>query len=355
MADLRPSLVPNDYVDPLVYDLEVERVLGRAWLPVCRVDQLAQPGDRIATTLAGRPVIAVRGSDGDIRVLGNVCPHRGSTIVDDGPGHDANLICPYHRWAFRLDGSLIGAPLAEGTDLDGACLPPVRHAIWEGFVLADLSGAAPDVTESLAGLSRQIAPWGFADLVTVATTSYESIWNWKVMVENWIECYHHIGTHRDSLEPFQPARTTRVLPNDGAPWVAMTVEGIEGIEGDPATWLPTLSAERARDLLVWAAFPTLLGGAMAGYAFWLQLTPVDVDRHRVTWYLLAHPDQLEHFTPEAIDHHMATIDAVHVEDMATCARVQAGIASGLIDRFRLAPLEAPIADFQRWVAGQRAR
>ncbi len=93
---------------------------------------------------------------------------------------------------------------------------------------------------------------------------------------------------------------------------------------------------------------------MSGYAFWLQLTPVDVDRHLVTWYLLTHPDRLEHFTPEAIAHHMATIGAVHAEDMATCARVQAGLASGLIDRFRLAPLEEPIADFQRWVTRQRS-
>lgn len=353
MADLRPSLLPNDYVDPDVYAREVKRVFGRTWLAVCRVDQIARPGDRIAATVAGRPVIAVRGADGAVRVLGNVCPHRGSTLVDDGPGHDTNLICPYHRWAFRLDGSFVGAPLADGTDLDGVCLPEVRHAIWEGFVLVDLSGEAPELADSLADLSRQLAPWGFADLVTVATATYESAWNWKVMVENWIECYHHIGTHRDSLEPFQPVRTTRLLPSDGGPWTAMTVDGIEGIEGDPDTWLPGLPPERARELLVWAAFPTLLAGAMSSYGFWLQLTPIDVDRHRVTWHLLAHPGHLEHFTEEAIAHHMATIDAVHAEDMTTCARVQAGLASGLIERFRLAPLEAPIADFQRWLAAQR--
>ena len=153
MSPLAPSLTPNDYVDPDVFALECESVLAGTWLPLCRADQLAEPGARIAMTLVGRPVVAVR--DGDaIRVLANVCAHRGSLIVDEGPGAGSTLVCPYHRWAYRLDGSLIGAPLGEGTDLDGVCLPVVRHAIWEGFVLVNLSGTAPDPGEQLGRALR---------------------------------------------------------------------------------------------------------------------------------------------------------------------------------------------------------
>ena len=129
-------------------------------------------------------------------MVANVCAHRASRIVDDGPGHDTTLVCPYHRWAYRLDGSFIGGPLTEGADLDGVNLPEVRHVIWQGFVMANLSGDAPDPLDDLAGLDERLAPWRWGELVTVASRTLPSEWNWKVMVENWIECYHHVGTHR---------------------------------------------------------------------------------------------------------------------------------------------------------------
>ena len=124
----------------------------------------------------------------------------------------STLVCPYHRWAYRLDGSLIGAPLADGADLDGACLPEIRHVVWEGFVLVNLSGDAADPFDDLAGLVRARSHRGVERARHGRVTAFESTWNWKVMVENWIECYHHLGTHRDSVELFQPARATRVVP-----------------------------------------------------------------------------------------------------------------------------------------------
>ena len=352
--DLRASLVPTDYVNPAVYAAEAEHVLRASWLPVCRADQIPDAGDRFAVNLCGRPVIAVRTAAGDVRVVANVCAHRASRLVDDGPGHDATLVCPYHRWAYRLDGSLIGAPLAEGADLDGGCLPQVRHVIWQGFVLANLSGGAPDPHEELAVLDEHLAPWRWHELVTVASRTFASEWNWKVMVDNWIECYHHLGTHHDSVEPFHPARETKIVPNGGAPWVAMIVGGVEGVEGEPDSWIPGLGPERARDLSVWAAFPLLLGGSSARHAFWLQVMPIDATRHNVTWHLLAHPDQIEQFTPEFVEQEMEMLAAVHREDMVTCRSVQEGLESGLLDRFRLTALESTIADFQRWVCARLA-
>ena len=352
-TSLMPSLRPADYVDDEVYAAEAERVLAAGWLPVCRVDQLAEQGGRYAVTLAGRPVVAVR-TGGDVRVLANVCAHRGSRIVEDGPGASSTLVCPYHRWAYRTDGSLIGAPLADGTDLDGACLPAVRHAVWEGFVLANLSGDAPDPHEAFAGLSAAIAPWRWSELVTVASRPFHSSWNWKVMVENWIECYHHIGSHRESVEPYQPARTTRLADSDGAPWACMTVDTLDGVEGPAEAWMPGITDAESTHLSVWGAFPLLLGGSVAQYAFWLHVVPVDAVRHEVTWHLLVHPDQRDAFDDARAAALMEMFAAVHAEDMAACAAVQAGLSSGLLERFRLVPLERTVADFQRWVAARLA-
>src|SRR5262245_25788281 len=120
-------LRPADYVDAERYEQEAQRVLRAGWLPACRADQVAQPGARFAVTLAGRPIVVTRAADGALHVLANVCQHRGALIVDDGPASGAHLVCPYHRWVYRLDGSLIGGPLTDGADLAGVCLPRIRH------------------------------------------------------------------------------------------------------------------------------------------------------------------------------------------------------------------------------------
>jgi phenylpropionate dioxygenase-like ring-hydroxylating dioxygenase large terminal subunit len=354
VATVLPSLVPRDYLDPDLYAREVASVLAANWLPVCRADQLERSGSRVAVTLAGRPVVAVRDRE-TVRVLANVCAHRGSMLLDDGCGAGSTLVCPYHRWSYRLDGSLIGAPLHDDPDLDGVGLRTLRHAIWEGFVMVNLSGDAIDPAESLAGLSHELAPWRWSEMVTVASRRFQSTWNWKVMVENWIECYHHLGAHRESVEPFQPARTTRITDSAGAPWAAMIVDTLDGVEGPPEKWMPGIERDRSKDLSVWGAFPLLLGGSVAGYGFWLHVLPIDVGRHDVTWHLVVHPSQRERFEAGEASRLMDIFASVHSEDMVACARVQTGLASGLLEQLRLAPLESTIADFQRWVVAALAR
>jgi phenylpropionate dioxygenase-like ring-hydroxylating dioxygenase large terminal subunit len=346
------TLPPEHYFDPARYEIEAERVLCASWIPACRLDQVPSPGDRFAVVLAGRPIVVTRARDDSVHVLGNVCQHRGSLLVEDGPSNGSSFVCPYHRWAYRLDGSLIGGPLTDGLDLAHICLPLIRHEVWEGFVLVNLSGDAADPVDQLAGLSANLAPWSWSELVTVGSRSFQSDWNWKVMVENWIECYHHLGSHRRTVEPYQPARTTRIVPNESEPWVAMTVDTVAGLEGAPDTWIPGVSPERSKDLSVWSAFPLLLGGSNSRYAFWLHVLPIDVARHTVTWYLLAHASQRANFTKERVDDELEMLATVHAEDMAACRSVQRGIESRMIDEFRLTRLESTIASFHEWVAAQ---
>src|SRR3954463_13755752 len=107
---VRASLVPADYVDPAVFAAELRDVLRASWLPIGRLDQVPKVGDHLAVTVGDEPMLLVRSSAPAVTVLSNVCPHRGSRVVEDGAGHAEVLICPYHRWAFRTDGSLVGAP-----------------------------------------------------------------------------------------------------------------------------------------------------------------------------------------------------------------------------------------------------
>ena len=174
---VRASLAPADYVDPAVFAAEMHAVFHTSWLPLGRLDQVPSVGDHLAVTVGDEPMLLVRSSATGVTVLANVCPHRGSRVVEDGAGHADVLICPYHRWAFRPDGSLVGAPFSDGTDLDGACLAALSHVVWKGFVLVNPSGDAPEPFEALAGLDAHLAPWRWDELVTVATKTFESEWN----------------------------------------------------------------------------------------------------------------------------------------------------------------------------------
>ena len=341
-----PTLPASAYLDPGVWAAEADDLFRAGWVPVCRVDQIPTSGDRYATSIAGHPVVAVRDGD-EVRVLTNVCRHRWSTVAEPGCSHGRNLVCPYHRWAYGLDGALQAAPLAGAFDLDDVALPLLHHEVWLGFVMVNLDGTAAPLGPQLAELTRILAPWRVEELVTVASRAYPSTWNWKVMVENWIECYHHIGSHRDTVESRNPARTTRVTETDG-PWTFMTVDTDPDALFPPEQWSVPMRDEDAAHLTVWAVFPLLLGGTEAPYSFWLEVTAHTVDRHDVTWHLLTHPDRAAEWDEGYAELIMAGLDEVHREDMEQCAKVDTGLRSATLDAGRLVELETPIVAFHEW-------
>jgi len=347
-----PTLPASAYLDAGFWQDEVERVFRTSWVPVCRVDQIPEPGDRYATTIAGHPVVAVRDGE-DVRVLTNVCRHRWSLVAEPGCSHGRNLVCPYHRWSYGLDGRLQAAPLAGAFSLDDVALPVVRHEVWLGFVMVNLDGEAEPLAPQLAGLGERLAPWRVDELVTVASRTYPSAWNWKVMVENWIECYHHLGSHRTTVEARNPARTTRVTETD-APWTFMTVDTVPEAVSPPEEHAFPLSPEDAGRLAIWGAFPFLLGGNEADVSFWLELTPHSAERHHVTWHLLTSPANAERWPDGHAETVMDMLELVHREDMAQCALVDEGLRSGTMTRGRLVELEEPIAHFHRWLTRSMA-
>ena len=323
-------------------------MLAAGWLPLCRVDQLVRSGDGTALTLLARPLLAVH--DGDvIQVFSNVCAHRGSTIVEEGPSAGSTVVCPYHRWAYRLDGSLIGAPLAEGVDLEGVCLSTVRHGHrGKGSCSSTSPVRLPPHTMRSPVCPAAIEPWRWLGSVTVATKRFESTWNWKIMVENWDRVLADRSAPR--LRRAFPAHTK---PPRGAerwrsPWTAMTVDSLDGIEGPADEWMPGIDASSGRRCGL---------GCVS--------TPARRQRCPVRLLVAGRPDRRRparrDLAPRRPSNTIRTLrqrahcradgDAQQraAEDIAAWARVQAGVASGLLDRLRLTSLEYPIADFQRWI------
>ena len=186
---------------PRISSTRQKRLLRAGWLCAAHVSTLKQPGAVLPIDFLNEPILIAHGHDGAIRAFSRVCPHRAADVLLEGERADCTkprsvITCPYHRWSFGLDGRLIGAPhmqQAENFTFSDWHLAPIRSAVWQGFVFVNLDGAAPDLDIQFADFAATVAPWNLAALELVISMDWECAFNWKVMVENWIESYHHLG------------------------------------------------------------------------------------------------------------------------------------------------------------------
>ncbi len=211
------ALPAECYHDPEFFELEIDRLLRPGWHPVLRWDSLPEPGDYATTELFGEPLVMVRGEDRRLRVFSNVCRHRAHTVAQ-GKGNAKSLVCPYHRWNYGLDGALLGAPLMDETpefDRSRCRLLEVPTESWQGFVLVSLAAEPEAFAKNLGGLDKRLEAFNLEKMVTIGVLDFDSPWNWKVMVDNFMESYHHLGIHTDSLQRTNPAKGTYAADSQG--------------------------------------------------------------------------------------------------------------------------------------------
>lgn len=198
------------YIDPQVFALEQERIFRRAWLYVAHESEVPNPGDYVLARLGPDEVILVRKDDGALAMTHNRCAHRGARIVAEPAGNLRQLRCPYHAWTYRLDGSLLGLPLAEGYPasfdkqrMGLAAVPRVDS--YRGFVFASHSPAGPGLAEFLGELASALD--NMVDRAPAGTVSrfggslkLEYRGNWKMFMENATDLVHPGYVHRSSVE-----------------------------------------------------------------------------------------------------------------------------------------------------------
>jgi benzoate/toluate 1,2-dioxygenase subunit alpha len=190
----------NVYTDPDIFELEMERIFGRAWLFVGHASQVPQPGDYITTELGRQPVIMVRHRDGSVHVLLNRCTHRGAKVVNDRTGNAARLTCCYHGWSYETDGRLATVPVPEGcaADFDKAAFGLARAprvGEYRGFLFASLAEKGLSFEDHIGPMKGSIddlvdrAPDGELAL-DAGMHRYVYGGNWKLQVENVLDSYH---------------------------------------------------------------------------------------------------------------------------------------------------------------------
>jgi phenylpropionate dioxygenase-like ring-hydroxylating dioxygenase large terminal subunit len=345
------ALAPRFYVDPQIYALEAERIFADSWISIGRVDQVAKPGDYFVHEVAGERVVAVRDHDGRMRVMSAICRHRAMPVVA-GAGNANSFQCPYHRWTYALDGRLLGAPemdRAASFDRSQCRLPEIRAEIWEGWIFVNLNSDAPPLAPQLEPLRRAIANYGIADWRTTEPTLYDSPWNWKVMVDNFMESYHHAGIHADTLQPLVPASGTYADDCDGP--YAILHNPTKGRAPMPTVLpvSPALTLEQRSEFVVVAIFPFHLFSISPDSMQYYQIQPLAVDRLTLRIFNCVPPESRLPEYSGTTDAIRDFVNSVHLQDIVACEGVQAGYRSRLARAGRYSHLEKALWQFHRYV------
>jgi phenylpropionate dioxygenase-like ring-hydroxylating dioxygenase large terminal subunit len=273
--------------------------------------------------------------------------------VVEGRGQARSFQCPYHRWTYGLDGALLAAPDMDrtaGFAREDCRLPELRVEEVAGFVFASLDPDAAPLAPRLGGLLRAVAPYRPAELVTTEPLVFEHVWNWKVLVENFLESYHHMGPHADTLQPIVPGSGTWAEDAEG-PYAVLhnpTRDGAPLPSAFPPA--PGLDAAQRAAFVVGAVFPFTLFSVQPDSMLWYQLEPMAVDRFRLRIHPCVPAAALEGGAhAEALAGFRAFADLVHRQDMGACDGVQTGLRSRLAAPGRYSHLEKALWQLQRFL------
>jgi Rieske 2Fe-2S family protein len=368
MSDLQAALPKEMYVDADAWARERERVLTREWTCVGRRADLglAEPERVVVLDVLGESVLVASDAEGALQAAYNVCRHRGAQLLPPinsasaGAGERptacgvAALRCPYHSWTYSLSGELLRAPHTEGLDRGAFSLHPVAVAEWAGFVFVRLT-PEPDTPlmrplgEAVERPERTLANYDLGSLVTGRTLTYDVSANWKVIAENYNECYHCGPVHPE---------LTRLVPVFGGG--GLDIDWDAGVPHREGAWTFTLSGTSERSPLPGLdaqervrhkgelVYPNLMLSCAAEHVAAFILTPLAVDRTRIECLLLFHPVAVADpaFDPsDAVE----LWDLVNKQDWAICESVQRGMSSRAYRHGWFAPMEDDSADIRRWL------
>jgi Rieske 2Fe-2S family protein len=333
------------YLSPQVYAWERRHAFAGGWTCLGRFPELATPELTHRAVEVGDVGVLLTVAGGRVRAFANVCRHRGHELLPIGgaAGHRA-VVCPYHGWSFGLDGALRAAPGMAGAtgELDLVELP---LEVWRGWVFVNATGTAPPLERYLGGMADLVAPYRPEELVARARRSYEVAANWKILVENYHECYHCPLIHPELCRVSSPSSGVNWdLP--GA-WVGGQMalrEQVETMSLDGRSRGRMLSGADPRVVRYLGLFPNLLISAHPDYVLTHRLSPVAPGRTRVECQWL--------FPPGVADPSYAVgfWDLTNRQDWAACESVQRGLASPHYRPGPLAPGEDAVYQWMTLVA-----
>jgi len=340
------------FTDPNVHQQEWERIFRSHWLCVAHAAAAPEPGNYLTLDIEGQPLLLIRGSDGELRGFYNVCRHRAARLADVKCGTlRGALRCPYHGWSYDAQGQLLAAPHMSGTP--GFCLGdyplrPIATQVWNGLVFVNFADQPRSLQDSLAPLWNAFDAWNLATWRLGWEQTYRVAANWKLLLQNFHECYHCPGVHPqlNALSPFQSAENDLTRgPILGGPM--RLADGVQTLSRDGQCCgiiPPGLSDTQRRQVSYYGIFPNLLFSPHPDYVLVHYLHRLSSAETAVHCLLLFAPDALDrpNFDPSPAGEFW---HQTNQQDWEMCERVQQGITSLGYEPGPYSTLESSVAAF----------
>ena len=190
------SLPAEFYFDSSIYQTDLESIFCRRWIYAGHISQLSEPGEYFLVEFGNESIIVVRGKDNEIRAFANVCRHRGSRVCLEHSGRVRAFVCPYHAWTYELDGSLRSRrEMPTDFEQDRYGLKSVGVGVFQGLIFINLDPDAPDLTQSLSSMDSSLEIYKLDETKIACQKTFEVNANWKLAIENFMECYHCAPAH----------------------------------------------------------------------------------------------------------------------------------------------------------------
>ena len=362
------GLPSHYYYDPAHYQRELEAIWYQQWIYCCRAEEIAEPRDYKVVRIGDESVILTRNLDGELRAFHNTCRHRGSVLCTQERGRFKGkaIVCPYHQWAYSLDGELVGTPHrldGGGFRLEDYPLYRVAVAQWAGFVFVHLSGEEQlALGDALGEEPSRLANWKIEDLRVGHRTSAPIACNWKIFWENFSECLHCPGLHpelsrlvpiykrglvsEEQLPDFEPpplgdARPEAPLRQGAVTWTTDGQTKLPYFEG-------LTDEEKGRGQTFATVEPSFFLVAHVDYVRVIRLMPLGPENAEISMEWLFHPSALEREDFD-LEHATALGEIVSEQDRRACEINQRGLRSRAHRQGVLVPQENWVYAFQNWV------
>jgi phenylpropionate dioxygenase-like ring-hydroxylating dioxygenase large terminal subunit len=354
------------YTSQAFYDFEIQTIFSREWLCLGRADEIPNAGDYFTVTVGADPLIVVRDETGGIHVLSAVCRHRGMVICSDSGNCGGHLTCPYHAWSYDTSGRLTNAPDMQRSgafDRSRIRLPELRAEVWQGFVFVNFDLDAAPLKPRMAEVDSLLANYAATDLVSLPPKEFDFEANWKIVMENGIECYHCSRTHR-GYHDCAPSRNTlpEPLPESDCAIVMLVKTTHQDAAFIPPDYkavfppLPGLTIEQ-RNRMMWVAVPPNVMLSCqpdnVHYFLWWPLGP-ELVRLKVGWLYPTSTVRLPDFK-EKFQVQLEGQTPIVEQDAVVCKEVQRGLRSRLAERGHFSWQEETVAHFDRWLVDRYKR
>lgn len=373
------SLEQPFYTDAAIFDLEWQRIFSKYWLFAGTVADIPKPGDFFTYSVKKDSIIIIRGNKGEVFAHYNTCRHRGSIICLEEKGHAAKLVCPYHQWVFDKDGSLLKARLMpDDFDTTQYGLHPVKVQVVKGLIFISLADNPPDFTKVYSDYAPFLSPYKIDQAKVAFQKSYDLRTNWKLIAENFRECYHCGPAHPEYCSAVIGANlkesAVEVLAERKVEWQKKVLATANvDFENDsfhfavryplrPGVLSYTVDGKAAAipmgdhkdydaGVVGLVVYPNFWMDAVSDYMWIMRLTPKSPSRTMVdlTWLV-------DSKAVEGVDYSLERLTdfwrITGEQDWELCENNFRGVESSHYQPGPYAPIEADVAKFVEWYLGR---